>query len=307
MRRVALIAPLLLVACGSRTALLVDDEAAEDAHASDAGRDAARPRDGGADAHDARPPPQPCTKDSDCNDGIACTRDVCELPARTCDHLPDDTQCPLSYGCDPALGCQARALASTADQLYEVKLPSGALRPIGATSPPLDDIALAPDRTVYAVTSSGFFRVDSSTAAMTLLGPQADKLNALDVSPEGTLYGAGNVTLSTIDTATGATTPIANFPPGLSSSGDLAFYEGRLLATARGAFTGDALLEFDRKTGGVTMLGNTGFACIYGLAAFGPTLYGLTCEGNVLTIDVATARASLVTKTNVRFFGATAR
>jgi hypothetical protein len=305
MRRVAFLAPLLLVACGSRTALLVPDEATERDHAVDGGH--ARPRDAGADARDATPPPQPCKKDSDCNDGIACTRDVCDPKTGTCDDLPDDTQCPLSYGCDPGLGCQARALASTAGELYEVKLPSGALRRIGGTSPSLDDVALAPDRTVYAVTFDGFYKVDSSTAAMTLLGPQADSLNALDVSPEGTLYGAGNVTLSTIDSATGVTTPFAAFPPGLASSGDLAFYEGRLLATARGAFVGDALIEFDRKTGAATMLGNTGFACIYGLAAFGKTLYGLTCEGNVLTIDVTTARGALVTKTNVRFYGATAR
>ena len=226
---------------------------------------------------------------------------------RVCAHTPDDGQCPLSYGCDPGLGCQARALASSADTLYEVKLPSGALRVLGPTSPALDDLALAPDRTVYGVTFSDFVRVDATTGALSVIAPRPDPMNALDVSPEGTLYGAGSSQVATIDLATGVSTPFGAFPPGLTSSGDLAFYQGRLLATARATSGGDALVEFDRTTGTAKTLGPIGFACVYGLAAFGTTLYGLTCEGNVVTIDVATARGALVTRTSVRFYGATAR
>lgn len=294
-----------LAACGARTDLPTGETAGFDASVPSPPRDA-----GAGDARlDARvdAAPQPCRLDTECADGIACTKDTCDKRTRTCDHAPDDTQCPLSYGCDPSLGCQARALASAPDGLYEVKVPSGATRLIGTTSPALTDLALAPDRAVYAVSSTGFFRVDSSNAAMTLLGPVQGALNALDVSPEGTLYGAGDATVYEVDPATGAATPFAAFPPSLTSSGDLAFFQGRLLATAKGAFASDALVEFDRKTTAARILGDTGYTCIYGLAAFGPTLYGLTCNGYIVTLDTTTGKGTLVTKTNLRFYGATAR
>ena len=132
----------------------------------------------------------------------------------------------------------------------------------------------------------------------------------LDAAPDGTLYGAAGTIVYSINRTTGTTTTVARFPAGLQASGDLAFLStGRLLGTARGSAssTNDTLVEFDLKTGNGAALGRTGFNCIWGLAAYGPTLYGLTCEGRVLRIDPNNAASVELSKVSVEFWGATAR
>ena len=56
--------------------------------------------DGGADAGPR------CERGSDCDDGVACTTDVCD--GGTCEHRPDDAACTLDASgvCDPTDGCQ---------------------------------------------------------------------------------------------------------------------------------------------------------------------------------------------------------
>jgi hypothetical protein len=75
----------------------------------DAGVDAsdvydAGPRDGGGS--DGGPQPIVCTMSSECDDGNACTQDVCMDEA--CTHLPDDTVCTAAPEgrCDLEFGCQ---------------------------------------------------------------------------------------------------------------------------------------------------------------------------------------------------------
>ena len=41
-----------------------------------------------------------------CDDAVACTRDVCNLQTRQCEHIPDDSRCPQNQWCDVALGCE---------------------------------------------------------------------------------------------------------------------------------------------------------------------------------------------------------
>jgi len=97
-----------------------------------------------------------------------------------------------------------------------------------------------------------------------------------------------------------------SFPNGSTSSGDLAWVGTRLLATAATS-GGDQLVEFDvvKKTSKV--LGPCGFTCIWGLAAYGTTLYGLTCEGRILSIDTTSGAATQLNQTNTGFWGASAR
>ncbi|CAN5607835.1 hypothetical protein BH09MYX1_BH09MYX1_48050 [soil metagenome] len=56
-----------------------------------------------------------------------------------------------------------------------------------------------------------------------------------------------------------------------------------------------------------TILGPIGFSCVWGLAAFGPTLYGLTCNGHVLSINPNTGKGTLLNQSSVAFWGASAR
>lgn len=247
-----------------------------------------------------------------CDDGIACTRDVCDDGRGMCLFETDDTACPVSFRCDAMRGCLARALAHDATTLFEVDLPSGETRRIGAFPISLNDIALAADGTFYGASTDvgALVRVDYVSMSYELVVPVRGSFNALDVAPDGRLYGAADDRIFVFDTALGTATEVARLPTGLSSSGDLAFVEGRLFITAYRAFTdvSDWLVEIDLASGAGAVVGELGFDCVWALAPLGPALYGLTCEGQILEIELATARTrSLAFMPGRAFWGAASR
>jgi hypothetical protein len=250
------------------------------------------------------------TAPPNCSDPVTCTVDRCDEATRSCAHTANDALCPVSHTCDLMLGCQARAIAHTQSDLYEIRLPSGVINKIGPTTGTLTDVALHPMGTLYGVRFDGLCVVDSKTAKCGPVTPISGSPVGLDFAPDGTLYGAAGSIVYSVNRTTGMTTTVARFPAGMQASGDLAFLStGRLLGTATG--TGgpdDFLVEFDLKTGTGKPLGRTGFDCIWGLAAYGTTLYGLTCEGRVLRINPDNASSTELSRlSGVEFWGATAR
>jgi hypothetical protein len=249
----------------------------------------------------AGPPPS-------CSDGIACSVDSCNEGKKGCDHAPDDTLCPISHTCDLQLGCQARALAHSGNTLYEIRLPSGQVKTVGGTGPQLTDVALHPSNVLYGIGFNALYTVNQTTGVATFFkSTSTGNINAADVAPGGVLYVAGDTSLYTLNLVTGVATFVASFPPGRASSGDLAFVGPRLLASSTSA-GGEELVEFDVNAKTSKVLGPIGFTCVWGLAGFGPTLYGLTCNGQVLAIDVITGKGTLKNQVpNVTFWGASAR
>ncbi len=243
-----------------------------------------------------------------CDDRIACTVDRCDEVSQQCAATPSDDLCPISHRCDIPRGCVARALAVTSTNLFEVELPSGALRAIGRVRA-FTDVALHPNRTLYGVNGVGdFYRIDPSTALSTLLGSSGVALTALDAAPDGVLFGAGPRGLYRIDPVSFVASFVAAFPSGYEASGDLAILEGVLLATARtGPDARDELVRFEPRDGTSRIIGPTGFTCVFALAAFGRSLYGMTCLGDVLSIDPATGAARRISTSSTNFYGATAR
>ena len=241
-----------------------------------------------------------------CADSFSCTVDTCDERSKSCLHAPDDSRCPISHTCDPALGCQARALAIDATTLYEVRLPSGQVNAIGKTGAVFTDVALAPSNVLYGVGSSGLYEIDQASGASTFVAASREYANALDSAPDGEMYAAGVDSLYRLDPTTGAVTKVATFPAGTTSSGDIAFVGSRLLATATGGGD-DELVELDVTTGTSHVVGPVGYRCVWGLAAYGLTLYGLTCQGIVLSIDPSTGKGTKLNQVSVRFYGASAR
>ena len=243
----------------------------------------------------------------DCKDAVACTVDACDEGQQACTHTPNDALCPISHTCDLVLGCQARALAHDSTTLYDIRIPSGQVKAIGSTGSQLTDIALHPSNVLYGLGFGSLYVVNQSTGLATLskfIG--AGSLNGADAAPNGTLYVAGGNSLFTLDPSTGVSLFVMSFPNGGSSSGDLAFVGNRLLATASGGGT-DNLVEFDLASHTAKVLGPVGFTCIWGLAAYGPTLYGLTCEGRILFIDTTSGKGTQLNKVSTAFWGASAR
>jgi hypothetical protein len=243
-----------------------------------------------------------------CADTVDCTIDSCDEDRKQCVHAPDDTACPISQACDADLGCQARAFAHDDAKLYDVRIPSGEVKEIGPLGVGMTDVALHPSNVLYGISGTALSIVDQksgkATLSRTIMSTEA--LNAADVAPDGTLYVAGGSTLFTLDPSNGNLRQVMVFPRSLSSSGDLAFLGERLVGTADGSGD-DQLVEFDLTTKRATTLGSIGFRCVWGLAAYGTTLYGLTCSGELLSIDTSTGQGRLLVRQNVGFWGASAR
>lgn len=245
-----------------------------------------------------------------CDDGVACTVDGCDEALAMCRHDPDNDLCPISHRCDPTRGCIARALVHDNARLWEVELPSGDARSIAATEVGLTDVALHPDGRLFGVNHGALFELDEETGRARWITSVGDSLNGLEVGPDGALYGAGASSVVRLDPASGALERIAFFPRGWSASGDVAFVAGRLLVTGtQTPFSRrepDAL--FDATAGEAVHLGSIGSACVWGLAPFGETLYGLTCNRELIRIDVASGRGTVLrANIGIEVHGAAAR
>jgi hypothetical protein len=250
-----------------------------------------------------------------CADAQACTLDFCDEFLDACVFDPRADRCPVSHRCDPVLGCVARAIAHDgAGFLYEVDRPTGALRTLG-TIPSmlgLTDIALHPDGTLYGASGSGvLYAVDYEAGTSMDITTVGGSFNALDVAPDGTLYGASSSRVVRFDLASGAITDVASLPAGMISSGDLAFVRGNLFATTTTSpgsrVLPDALVRIDVTTRSATIIGGIGHPCVWGLAPFGETLYGLTCTGLLLQINVTTGAGTVLATHPPEFYGAGAR
>lgn len=248
-----------------------------------------------------------------CADAIDCSVDACDAAADGCTHTPDDTRCPLSHRCDLVRGCVARVLAiDVSGGLFDVEVPSAEIRSLGTTDRALADIALAPDGTFYGASFGELVSVDSVTGATSpVTSIITGDFNAVDFAPDGQLYGAGSDQVVRIDVVTGAVEFIAVLPAGYVSSGDLAFLpDGRMLLTATrtgGDTSPDELFEVRLDGRAPRRIGTMGSACVWGLAAFGATIYGLTCRGEVLLVDAATGSSRVLARASARFGGAAAR
>jgi hypothetical protein len=183
---------------------------------------------------------------------------------------------------------------------------------VASTSIELFDIALGAGGILYRIDGVGpssLYVLDSATASATKIATLGDIMNGLEAAPDGTLYGAGiGGVLYAIDPTTGKATPVAAYPPGYGPSGDLAWVQGTVFGTAAGqGVVNDVLVAFDLATMKATIVGSTGFQCVYGLAAHGAALFGFTCIGQVLSLDTKTGRGTLLATPGPNFYGASAR
>jgi hypothetical protein len=335
------------LSCGGRTELIViaPVEAGVDAQV-EAARDSAAdvPIDSAPDAVpdtavDAPEEPTPCTASTDCtattycaptamcdammgciylprscDDGIDCTDDACDEKAMQCTHAADDTKCPDTELCSPLRGCYPFVYAMASDgNLYEVAVPSGSLVLVGSPGSAPFDVALTSDSTLYATDSYILYTLDRATGASTAVASilPLNMYDGLGSFPPDTLYASADVPdVFQIDPLGGASTMIAPLPSGYRSSGDLTTLGGvlymTLASTAAGATTA-SLASVDLSLLVTNVIGDTGFTCVYGLGTLGTTIYGLTCQGDILTIDPTSGQATMVAMANAAFLGAAGR
>lgn len=180
----------------------------------------------------------------------------------------------------------------------------------------MTDLAIDRDGNLIGITTRQLYRVDPETADATLLVEYAEQFNGLSYVVRGTgeyLVGAAqDGMLYEIDPATGAAEPIGAYgeSEGYGSSGDLVSVANLgTYATLRhltpGTWSTDRLARIDPTTGAVEeIVGDTGFANIWGLGFWNDRLFGFAETGEFLTIDVATGVATVEEQTGVAWWGA---
>lgn len=228
-----------------------------------------------------------------CQLGFPCSTNTCIEASKTCSDPPPGS-------CVPTI----RLLVATDDgTLLSVSPYGGAPVTVAATKGTIHfDVAVLGGR---------WFVIDPSTQQIVELFPmtnQAKKAfpgpdaNSLGAGPDGKLYAASNIVYR-IDPDTGAVTVLGSLPPGYSSSGDIAFLDGKMYISTDGP-CGGALVLFDPVTASSTVLGGDGLGCVYGLAVSGGTMFILNCDGKIGTWDPATGVAHVLSTPGIKVYGA---
>ena len=108
-----------------------------------------------------------------------------------------------------------------------------------------------------------------------------------------------------LDPASGAATLLGSYGGGLMSSGDLAWTEAGVMATAPSSpRPTDLLVKVDPSTGQAVPVGDIGSDAVWGLAYQKGQLFGFTNSGQVLVVDKSSGAGKVVGTTGVEFWGA---
>lgn len=250
-----------------------------------------------------------------CNDNIDCTVDRCDMMTDRCAATPNDALCPVGFFCGTN-GCAVFAYAVSNDGLYDVRLPAGQSSFIGTTryggvgpAQTLTDVALDSDGGLYGMQGPNLVLVDRLNANLTMVRNLNQAMNALDVLPGGLLYGSGGSSVFSVNRSTGQLTTVATLPAGQSASGDIAVVSGRIYITTTNGTPGstDRLVEVMPDGGPSRVVGDTTVDCLWGLAAYGPLLYGFDCNGQIHRIDLTTGRATAIATGGPDWWGASSR
>ncbi len=162
--------------------------------------------------------------------------------------------------------------------------------------------------TLYGVSFSQLLKLNPDTGKGTVVGATGSTTNGLAVHSDGTIYAAGATQLVKLNPVTGAGMPVpGNYGPGLSSSGDLAFDSNDVLFGALNSGGSVSLAQINLTTNQATLIGSTGLSTVYGLAFFGCRLYGTTANGELVDINVATGKATVIGKNKLTHWGMAAR
>lgn len=159
---------------------------------------------------------------------------------------------------------------------------------------------------------TALYSIDPVSHTGTKIGQTGVNLEGLAFGGNGTLYGSSGSGFYTVSTSTGAATKVGGGVGGtFQSAGDIAYAGGgTFYATSSnscGAY-GSCLWKINATTGTGVQIGGTGYSAVWGLAMVGGSLYGLTANNDLLSLDTATGNATLLkyyaTGINGHFYGA---
>ncbi len=172
-------------------------------------------------------------------------------------------------------------------------------REIGNTGVVMTDVAFAPDGKLYGISFGTLYRIDPGTGAATTVGNlDISSANAFEIDKDGNAYIASSTDggLYRVDLDNGDTTLIGNYSSTSVSSGDLAFYDGKLYLTT----ANKKILSLDPATGKALSSVSISVEEMYGLEQSGSTLYGFA-GSTFYSVDPKSGK--LVTMSTVDGYG----
>lgn len=190
------------------------------------------------------------------------------------------------------------------DHLYRIDLSTGAATDMGLVNfGDAEGMSFGPGGQLFAIGGSTAEFWNVTTPPGVMVGPTGPR-NGLDAGLDyynGVMYnlqGAlGGSTLYTINTSTGAATLVGSAN---TQFGDDLAINSSGVAYAADWITTDSLYRVDLTTGGFTLIGplNQGNVSLQAGGAFaGSTLYNITSDGRLFTLDTTTGAATFIANT----------
>lgn len=208
-------------------------------------------------------------------------------------------------GCQGVTNCYS-VYAHSNDTLYLVDLSAKTIETVGPFNAPnadvLTDLAVAPDNTLWVISSTKLYTASATDGHVTLVGSLAACGNrgvALTTLPNGELWtGDFKGALCRIDTTTNPPTvmPAVTMGSGLALSGDLvAIGNGTVYGTAyklsdasgSGTQVNNLLVTINLQTGAVTQLGSTGYPKLFGTSFANNQVMGFTHDGTGRVVSIS--------------------
>lgn len=231
-----------------------------------------------------------------CDLDLACSFDSCAEASRTCSHA-------MGFGCAPNVHL---LVTEQSGALVDLRPYTGFWTVLAPSNLSVHlDVAILPGtpKRWFAIDPAAVVELfpNTNTVKKTLLGVPA---NSLAAGPDGFLYAAGT-DVYRINPDSGAFSIVGALPPGESSSGDIAFYQGQMIVSTDGP-CGGGLARFDLATGTSELIGGDGLGCVYGLAVANGLLFLINCDGTIGTFDPTSGEARILTTSTVTAYGADA-
>jgi hypothetical protein len=170
----------------------------------------------------------------------------------------------------------------------------------------ITDLAIDGDGRMIAIGFKDVYEVDPTNAQLTRLSSHSSETNALSFLSNGRLIAGGSDRVYEVDTTTGELGPAGDLG-GWFFSGDMVGLPDGLLycAGSRSSSGGQtSLVVWDPVADAVISEASTGVGSLYGVGWAEETLFGFSSDGDIVTIDQTSGRATVVASPGIVFYGA---
>ena len=160
---------------------------------------------------------------------------------------------------------------------------------------------------LYGITNEALYRFDDARNTWFLVGtfPELEDATGLAIDSDGVGWVTSADSVYTVDLQNAESELVGIVGSDFYSSGDCVINKyDSLFMTSKAFDEDDTLVLIDRNTGEGTAIGSTGYRNIFGLVAAWGQLYGLTSNGDLITLDRDTGVGEWLHTFDITWYGA---